>query len=46
MTVDHNWKKVNFGRQFLNPVVVAGGMSANGSPNGRRPDPQRHRQRV
>jgi hypothetical protein len=27
--VDHNWKKVNFGRQFLNPAVVVGGMSAN-----------------
>jgi hypothetical protein len=31
VTVDHNWKQVNFGRQFLNPVVVTGGMSANGS---------------
>jgi hypothetical protein len=27
--VDHNWKKVTFRRQFLVPVVVAGGRSAN-----------------
>jgi hypothetical protein len=31
VSVDHSWKKVNFGRQFLNPVVVTGGMSVNGS---------------
>jgi hypothetical protein len=29
VTVDHKWKKVTFSRKFLNPVVVAGGPSAN-----------------
>ena len=29
VSVDHNWKKVNFGRQFLNPALVVGGLSSN-----------------
>ena len=28
--VDHTWKRVDFARTFFNPVVVVGGLSANG----------------
>ncbi len=29
--IDHTWKRVEFARSFFNPVVVVGGLSANGS---------------
>ncbi len=29
--IDHTWKRVDFARSFFNPVVVTGGLSANGS---------------
>ncbi len=29
VSVDQNWKRVSFGRQFLNPIVVVGGLSSN-----------------
>jgi len=28
--IDHTWKRVEFARSFFNPVVVVGGLSANG----------------
>ena len=28
--IDHTWKRVEFARSFYNPVVVVGGLSANG----------------
>jgi hypothetical protein len=31
VAADHEWKRVSFARSFLKPVVVVGGLSANGS---------------
>ncbi len=31
VAVDHTWKRVSFARPFLKPVVVVGGLSANGA---------------
>lgn len=34
VTVDHNWKRVSFGRQFIDPVVIAKPFSSNGGDPG------------